>query len=181
MYCTISAFLPQNLQEGSPDERVFLGGLLSVEVPSLIFLSLVSFFRCATESFLAYTPIVVIPAASLLSSEEAVVDLWSECNKPAELSASCLGLIFTSLVSIFDPTSAGELNGQHWQSPLYQCKATYSGMTLGFPEAPAMLRNIWNAPECTWAVCRATCGALIKRQQTVKYRLPKLDQFQAGF
>jgi hypothetical protein len=64
-----------------------------------------------------------------------VVDLWSDCNKPAELSASCLGLIFISLVSIFDPTSAGELKGQHWQSPLYQCNATYSGMSLSFPEA----------------------------------------------
>jgi hypothetical protein len=74
--------------------------------------------------------------SQLSSSEEAVVDLWSDCNKRAELSASCVGLIFTSLVSIFDPSSAGELKVQHWQSPLYQCKATYSGMLLGFPEAP---------------------------------------------
>jgi hypothetical protein len=107
MYCTVSAFLPQNLQEVSPDEGVFLGGLLSIQVPSLILLSLMSFF----ESFLACRPFVEIPAASLSSSEEAVVHLWSDYNKPAELSASCLGLIFTSLVSIFDPTSAGELKG----------------------------------------------------------------------
>jgi hypothetical protein len=99
MCSTVSAFLPQNLQEGSPDEGDFLGGLLSVQVPSLIFLTLMSFFRFAPESFLACRPIVGIPAASLSSSEEAVVDLWSNCNKPAELNASCLRLVFISLVS----------------------------------------------------------------------------------
>jgi hypothetical protein len=52
MYCTVSTVLPQNLQEISPDEGVFFGGLLSVQVPSLFFLSL-SFFHCAPESFLA--------------------------------------------------------------------------------------------------------------------------------
>jgi hypothetical protein len=83
MYCTVSAFLPQNLQEVFPDEGVFLGGLLSVQVPSLIFLSLVIFFHYAPESFLACRPFVEIPAARLSSSEEAVVDLWSDSNKPA--------------------------------------------------------------------------------------------------
>jgi hypothetical protein len=29
----------------------------------------------------------------------------------------------------------GELKGQHWQSPLYQCKAIYSGIPPGFAEA----------------------------------------------
>jgi hypothetical protein len=67
MYCTVTAFLPQNLQEVFPDEGVFLGGLLSVQVPSLIFLSLVSFFRCATESFLACRPMVEIPSVRLSS------------------------------------------------------------------------------------------------------------------
>jgi hypothetical protein len=75
MCCNGSAFLPQNLQEGFPDEGVFLGGLLSIQVTSLIFLSLMSLFRCAPESFPACKPIIEIPAASLSSSEEAVVDL----------------------------------------------------------------------------------------------------------
>jgi hypothetical protein len=82
MCCTVSAFLPQNLQEGSPDKVVFLGGLLSVQVTSLIFLSLTSLFHCAPESFLACRPIVEIPAASLSSSKEAVVDLWCLQNYP---------------------------------------------------------------------------------------------------
>jgi hypothetical protein len=32
--------------------------------------------------------------------------------------------------------SMGEIRGPHWQSSLCQCKVTYSGMLLGFPEAP---------------------------------------------
>jgi hypothetical protein len=67
-----------------------------------------------------------------------VVDLWSDCNKPAELSASCLGLVFTCVR--FDPTSTGELKDEQWHSPLYQCEATYSGMAPGFPEAPLETR-----------------------------------------
>jgi hypothetical protein len=54
-------------------------------------------FRCAPVSFLACRPIVEIPAAGLSSSEEAAVDVWSDCNKHAELSASCLGIVFTYL------------------------------------------------------------------------------------
>jgi hypothetical protein len=47
MYCF--SIPPADLQEVFPEEGVFLGGLLSVQVPSLIFLSLMSFFHCAPE------------------------------------------------------------------------------------------------------------------------------------
>jgi hypothetical protein len=30
----------------------------------------------------------------------------------------------------------GEITGRHWQSSLYQCRATYSGMSPSFLEAP---------------------------------------------
>lgn len=46
---------------------------------------------------------------------------------------------------------------------------------------PAVLRNIWSEPEYTCALYRSTRGVLIKRLQTVKYRSPKPDQFQARF
>jgi hypothetical protein len=38
----------------------------------------------------------------------------------------------------------GRNKGRHWQSSLCQCKATYSGMLPGFPEAP--LGHITHVP-----------------------------------
>jgi hypothetical protein len=78
------------------DEGFFLGGFLSVQVPSLMFLSLMSLFRCAPESLLVCSPIAEIPAASLSSYEEATEDFksttstWGSCcNKSAVAAALC--------------------------------------------------------------------------------------------
>jgi hypothetical protein len=56
--------------------------------------------------------------------------LWQVC------SSSCSLFGFKIPHVHFDPTSAGEIKGPHWQSSLYQCKATYSGMPPCFPEVP---------------------------------------------
>jgi hypothetical protein len=79
-----------------PEMEFFLGGFFSVQVPSLIVLSVMSLVRCAPESLLVCSPIVEIPAASLSSSEDATEDLkcttstWaSYCNKSAVAAAPC--------------------------------------------------------------------------------------------
>ena len=89
------------------DEGVLPGGFSTVQVPSLIFLSLVSLFCCAPESLLVCSPIQM-PTANLSSSEEAAESfcatsfIWGCCgNKSAMVSAACLGSI--TFVSIFVP------------------------------------------------------------------------------
>jgi len=68
-------------------DGVFLGGFFSVQVPSLIVLSLVSLSRCAPESLLVCSPIVEIPAANLSSSEEAT-STWGSCCDKSAVSAT---------------------------------------------------------------------------------------------
>ena len=91
------------------DEGGLPGGVSTVQVPPLIFLSLMSLFRCSPESLLVFSAIVEMPAASLSSSEETPESfcstsfIWGCCggNKSALISASCLGSI--TFVSILVP------------------------------------------------------------------------------
>jgi hypothetical protein len=61
---------------------------------------------------------------------------------PFEIIALTSLLLYQLLVCIlfkrvyFVSTSMGEIKGPHWQNSLCQCKASYSGMLPGFPEAP---------------------------------------------
>ena len=88
-------------------EGVLPGGFSTVQVPSLIFLSLVSPFRCAPESLLVCSSIVETPTANLSSSEEtaesfcATSFIWGGCcgNKSAVVSAPRLcSITFMSIL-----------------------------------------------------------------------------------
>jgi hypothetical protein len=50
------------------------------------------------------------------------------------VAAPCLvsKILFVSILS----HECGRDKGRHWPCALCQCKATYSGMLPGFPEAP---------------------------------------------
>jgi hypothetical protein len=116
-WCLIGVFSQLNyfLQLLYPETEEFSClGLLSVHVPSLILLSPVSFIRCAPESFLAYRLIVEIPVASLSSFDEAMVDIWSNCNKSANFFRFLFWISFHFTCVHFGPTSTGELKVQHW-------------------------------------------------------------------
>jgi hypothetical protein len=54
-------------------------------------------------------------------------------NKSAIVPAPCLGSFQTCP---FCPHEYGRNKSPHWQSSLCQCKATYSGISPGFAEAP---------------------------------------------
>jgi hypothetical protein len=51
------------------------------------------------------------------------------------VAAPCFVSNFFFFVSILSH-ECGRNEGRHWQSSLCECKATYSGMLPGFPEAP---------------------------------------------
>ena len=102
----------------------FPRGFFSVQVPSLIFLSQVSLFRCAPESLLVSSPIVEMPAANLSLSEEAMEGITSTtskwcscCDKSAVVAAACLVLSFLC-VSNFGPMSTGEIGSTLVEPPI---------------------------------------------------------------
>ena len=91
------------------DEGIFPGGLSSFQVPFSIFVSRISFLRCAPESLLVCSPIIETPATNLSSCEEAADSLGSTTfswgcgcvGKSAEESAPCL--VSNSVVFIWIP------------------------------------------------------------------------------
>jgi hypothetical protein len=90
-------------------DGVFLGCFFSVQVTSLIFLSLMSLLRCAPESHLVCSPIVEIRAANLSSSENATEDFksttstWGSCCNKSAVAAAPYSVSKKIFMSIFVP------------------------------------------------------------------------------